>query len=189
MLTVITAPATEPVTLAEMKLHSRIDGNDDDALVTSLIIAARMQIEQMANTKLITQTLALSIDSLPDSGILYLDGPVQSVTTFEYTDLDGNLQEWDDTLYQVDITANPARLMPIYDEDYPDILDDYNSIVVTYVAGYGNAAAVPAIIKQAIKMLVAHWYNQRETVGEVQGYEVPYAVDNIVKMFSRGIVN
>ncbi len=117
MLKVITPPATEPVTLAEMKLHSRIDVDEDDALVTSLIIAARMQIEQMANTKLITQTLALSIDSLPDSGILYLDGPVQSVTTFEYTDLDGNLQEWDDTLYQVDITANPARLMPIYDED------------------------------------------------------------------------
>jgi len=189
MLKVITPPATEPVTLAEMKLHSRIDVDEDDALVTSLIIAARMQIEQMANTKLITQTLALSIDSLPDSGILYLDGPVQSVTTFEYTDLDGNLQEWDDTLYQVDITANPARLMPIYDEDYPDILDDYNSIIVTYIAGYGNAAAVPAIIKQAIKMLVAHWYNQRETVSETQNYEVPYAVDNIVKMFSRGIVN
>lgn len=189
MLTVVTAPATEPVTLAEMKLHSRIDISEDDALITSLIIAARMQIEQMANTKLITQTLALSIDSLPDSGIIYLDGPVQSVTTFEYYDLEGDLQEWDDTLYQVDTTANPARLAPVYDEIFPDILDDYNSIVVTYIAGYGNAAAVPAIIKQAIKMLVAHWYNQRETVGEVQGYEVPYAVDNIVKMFSRGIVN
>lgn len=189
MLSVTTPPATEPVTLAEMKLHSRIDNSDDDTLVTSLIIAARMQIEQMANTKLITQTLALSIDSLPDSGILYLDGPVQSVTTFEYTDLNGDLQEWDDTLYQVDITANPARLMPLYDEYFPDILNDYNSIVVTYVAGCGNANEVPAILKQAIKMLVAHWYNQRETVGEVQGYEVPYAVDNIVKMFSRGIVN
>jgi uncharacterized phiE125 gp8 family phage protein len=79
--------------------------------------------------------------------------------------------------------------MPAYDEDWPDYLDDYNSIVVTYVAGCGNANEVPAILKQAIKMLVAHWYNQRETVGEAQGYEVPYAVDNIVKMFSRGIVN
>jgi hypothetical protein len=38
-------------------------------------------------------------------------------------------------------------------------------------------------------MLVAHWYNQRETTSEVQSYETPYAVDNIVKMFSRGIVN
>ena len=189
MLTVVTAPATEPITLAEIKLHSRIDTDDDDTLINALITAARQQLEQMANTRLITQTLALSIDSLPEAGILYLDGPVQSVTTFEYYDLDGNLQEWNNTLYQLDTTANPARLMPIYDEDYPDILDDYNSIIVTYVAGYGNAAAVPAILKQALKMLVAHWYNQRETVGEVQGYEVPYAVDNIVKMFSRGIVN
>ena len=59
MLTVITPPATEPITLNEMKLHSRIDGSDDDTLINALITAARMQIEQMANTKLITQTLAL----------------------------------------------------------------------------------------------------------------------------------
>ena len=189
MLTVITPPATEPITLAEMKLHSRIDVDEDDALINTLITAARMQIEQMASHRLITQTLALSIDDFPDSGILYLEGPVQSVSSIQYYDLDGALQTWDNELYQVDITANPARVMPAYDETWPDYLDDYNSIVVTYIAGYGNAAAVPAIIKQAIKMLVAHWYNQRETVGEVQGYETPYAVDNIVKMFSRGIVN
>jgi uncharacterized phiE125 gp8 family phage protein len=79
--------------------------------------------------------------------------------------------------------------MPAYDESWPDYLDDYNSIVVTYVAGCGNANQVPAILKQALKMLVAHWYNQRETTSEVQSYETPYAVDNIVKMFSRGIVN
>lgn len=189
MLTVITPPATEPITLNEMKLHSRIDGNDDDALIEGLISAARMQIEQMASHRLITQTLALSIDDFPDSGILYLEGPVQSVSSIQYYDLDGELQTWSNELYQVDITANPARVMPAYDEDWPDYLDDYNSIVVTYVAGCGNANEVPAILKQALKMLVGHWYNQRETVGEVQGYETPYAVDNIVKMFSRGIVN
>jgi len=189
MLVVTTAPATEPITLAEMKLHSRIDGNDDDALINTLITAARQQLEQMASHKMVTQTLALSIDSLPDSGILYLEGPVQSVSSIQYYDLDGDLQTWNSELYQVDTTANPGRVMPAYDEDWPDYLDDYNSIVVTYVAGYGNAAAVPAILKQAIEMLVGHWYNQRETVSETQNYEVPYAVDNIVKMFSRGIVN
>ncbi|NBQ69143.1 MAG: hypothetical protein EBU46_10035 [Nitrosomonadaceae bacterium] len=189
MLTVTTPPATEPVTLAEMKLHSRIDGLEDDDLVNGLITAARMHLEQAANMKLITQTLTLSIDDFPASGILYLDGPVQSVTSIEYYDLDGNLQTWDSELYQVDTTANPARIMPAYDETWPDYLDDYNSIVVTYVAGYGDATAVPAILKQAIKMLVGHWYANRETTSEVQSYEVPYAVDQIVKMFSRGIVN
>jgi len=189
MLTVVTPPATEPVTLAEMKLHSRIDGNDDDALINTLITAARMQIEQMASHRMVTQTLALSIDDLPDSGILYLEGPVQSVSSIQYYDLDGDLQTWGNELYQVDITANPGRVMPAYDEDWPDYLDDYNSIVVTYVAGCGNANEVPAILKQAIKLLVGYWYNQREAVSETQNYEVPYAVDNIVKMFSRGIVN
>jgi uncharacterized phiE125 gp8 family phage protein len=189
MLTVVTPPATEPITLAEMKLHSRIDGNDDDALINTLITAARMQIEQMASHRMVTQTLALSIDDLPDSGILYLEGPVQSVSSIQYYDLDGDLQTWGNELYQVDITSNPGRVMPAYDEDWPDYLDDYNSIVVTYVAGCGNANEVPAILKQAIKLLVGYWYNQREAVSETQNYEVPYAVDNIVKMFSRGIVN
>lgn len=189
MLTVVTPPATEPITLNEMKLHSRIDGSDDDTLINALITAARQQLEQMASHKMVTQTLALSIDDFPDSGILYLEGPVQSVSSIQYYDLDGNLQTWDNELYQVDTTSNPGRIMPAYDETWPDYLDDYNSIVVTYVAGCGNANEVPAILKQALKMLVAHWYNQRETVGDVQGYETPYAVDNIVKMFSRGIVN
>jgi len=189
MLTVVTPPATEPITLAEMKLHSRIDGNDDDTLINTLITAARMQIEQMASHRMVTQTLALSIDDFPDSGILYLEGPVQSVSSIQYYDLDGDLQTWGNELYQVDITANPGRVMPAYDETWPDYLDDYNSIVVTYVAGCGNANEVPAILKQAIKLLVGYWYNQREAVSETQNYEVPYAVDNIVKMFSRGIVN
>jgi len=189
MLTVVTPPATEPITLAEMKLHCRIDPSDDDTLVEGLITAARMHLEQMAQTRLITQTLTLSCDDFPDSGILYLEGPVQSVTSIEYYDLDGNLQTWDEELYQVDTSSNPARIMPAYDCFWPDYLDDYNSVIVTYVAGYGNAAAVPALMKQALKMLCGHWYNHREASTETQVYEVPYAVDQIVKMFSRGIVN
>lgn len=189
MLTVTVAPATEPVTLAQQKLHSRIDISDDDALLNALITAARQHVEMMSNMRLITQTLQLSIDDFPDLGILYLDGPVQSVTSIQYYDLDNDLQTWDSNLYQVDITANPARIMPAYDEDWPDYLDNYNSIIVTYVAGYGNAAAVPVILKQAIMLLVGHWYSHRETTSDVQSYEVPYAVDQIVKMFSRGIVN
>lgn len=189
MLTVTTPPATEPVTLAEMKLHSRIDTLEDDDLILGLISAARQHIEQMANIKLITQTLALSIDELPDSGIIYLDGPVQSVDSIIYYNLAGNQQEWDNSLYQVDTSANPGRVMPAYDEDWPDVIDDYNSFIINYVAGYGDASAVPAILKQAIKLLVGHWYNQRETVSQAQSYEVPYAVENIVKMFSRGTIN
>lgn len=189
MLTVVTPPATEPITLAEMKLHSRIDNSDDDTLVEGLITAARMHLEQMSQTRFITQTLTLSCDDFPDNGILYLEGPVQSVTSIEYYDLDGNIQTWSDEFYQVDTTANPARIMPMYNSFWPEYLDDYNSVIVTYVAGFGNAAAVPALMKQALKMLVGHWYSHRETTTETQAYEVPYAVDQIVKMFSRGIVN
>jgi uncharacterized phiE125 gp8 family phage protein len=172
------------------KRQQIVSDSDGRALLKrSFITAARQQLEQMASHKMVTQTLALSIDDFPDSGILYLEGPVQSVSSIQYYDLDGELQTWNNELYQVDITSNPGRVMPAYDETWPDYLDDYNSIVVTYVAGCGNAEVVPAILKQAIKMLVAHWYNQREAVSETQNYEVPYAVDNIVKMFSRGIVN
>lgn len=189
MLKVTTGPAEEPVTLQEIKLHSRIDTLEDDDLLKGLISAARQQVEQLSNLRLVTQTLAYSIDELPDNGIIYLTGPVQSVESIEYYDLAGNLQEWDPELYQVDTSANPGRVMPAYDEDWPDVIDDYNSFIVNYVAGYGAASAVPAILKQAIKMLVGYWYNQREAVSETQGYEVPYAVESIVKMFSQGIVN
>ncbi len=60
-----TAPTVEPVTLDEAKLHLKIDGADDNALITSLIIAARDLAERETSRVFITQTWHLYRDDSP----------------------------------------------------------------------------------------------------------------------------
>src|SRR4051794_4197557 len=67
----ITPPSVEPVTLAEAKLHCKVDFTDDDALITSLIAAARMVCETRLRQALVTQTWVLYLDSFPSAGGYY----------------------------------------------------------------------------------------------------------------------
>lgn len=61
----IAAPATEPITLEEAKLHLRVDTTDDDALITGLISAARVAAENICRRAFVTQQWELVIDSFP----------------------------------------------------------------------------------------------------------------------------
>ena len=44
-----------------------------------------------------------------------------------------------------------------------------------------GGGSVPKPIQQAIMMLAAHWYNQRESVTSVQMHEVPDSLSALIK--------
>lgn len=72
-LTRVTPPAVEPVSLAEMKTHLRVDDDlyDDDTLIQSLISAARQWVEETCGRSLITQTWRLAMPGFPGAtGVL-----------------------------------------------------------------------------------------------------------------------
>lgn len=66
---IVTQPLTEPVTLAEAKLHLRVDNTADDALVSALIAAARQQVETITRRAFITQSWKLVSDKFPSPGM------------------------------------------------------------------------------------------------------------------------
>jgi len=175
-LKITVAPTAEPVTVGEALAHCRIDHSDDNAMLLRLIAAARRRVETTLRRSLMPQTLRLSLDAFPAGAILLPRPPVTAVTTVAYTDLAGDSQTLAD--YQLDTEREPARLLPAYGDCWPGARDQANAVQVTYQAGYATAEAVPQTIKLAILMLVAHWYEHRESaMDEGKLSETPQAVE------------
>lgn len=156
----VAPPAGEPVTLAEAKAHLRLDSADEDGLVTGLIPAARSFIETETRRALIDQGWRLCLDRRPGDGIVALPKApliaVQGVVTYDAAGTPTTLAPAD---YQVDAASEPARIWQ------PEVATGrrFNGIEIDFRAGYGTEPDdVPAPIRQALLMLVAHWFECRE---------------------------
>ncbi|MGQ0740924.1 MAG: head-tail connector protein [Alphaproteobacteria bacterium] len=161
-LELITAPAEEPVSLADAKAHLRVDTNDDDALITRLIAAARQAAEEATGRAFVAQTWRLWLDGWPSEWAIELPRPpligVSSITAY---DRNGNATVVDAETYLVDAAARPGRV--VFDTTVlpPVILRAANAIAVEFDAGYGAAAVVPAGIVAGVLAWIAHLYELR----------------------------
>lgn len=179
-LKLITPPASEPVTLDELKAYARIDEDADDELVTSLGIAAREHIETVLGRQLVTATYEMTLPAFPGDGVIRLvRPPVQSIVSLSYRDRQGDTVTMLPADYQIDLQADPATVHPVR---YWPVAGSYiDAVTVRYVAGYGDPADVPERIKLAIMALTAWWYEQREpAVVAMTSSKVPMHVDRLI---------
>jgi len=160
----ITAPTAEPVTLAEAKLHLRVDDNADDVLIGALITAARQHAEHDTRRALVTQTWKLVLDAFPESVITLDRAPVSAVVSVVYTDPDGVSQTLAPGGYQLDDITEPCRLVPAYGSSWPATRAQLNAVAVTYTCGYGAPEAVPESIKRWMLLRIGALYENREEV-------------------------
>lgn len=175
-LTRTTDAATEPVTLAEAKLHCRVDTSANDDLVTTLIKAARQQAEEFTGRAFITQTWKLELDAWPDSGVIELPrSPMSSLSSVKYYNTSGTKTTLvDGTDYQKDLASEPARITTEPDKTWPSLeTGRLNAIEVIFVAGYGAASTVPQAIKQAILLTIGAWYEFREELTDLPLRKLP----------------
>jgi uncharacterized phiE125 gp8 family phage protein len=179
-LQLITPAAEEPVSLAEAKLHLRVESADDDALIGSLISAARQAAETLTGRQLVTARWKLVLDSfpgpslmgvpaglpfsLPAHAILLPKCPVQSVFAIRYLDMAGTTQTMPRADYTADTACEPARVTPVFGSAWPVSLPQIGAVTLVFAAGYGDAASVPAGIKSWIKLRVGSLYAHREEV-------------------------
>lgn len=189
-LSLISAPTDEPVSLAEAKLHCRVDISTDDDMITAMIVAARQRAEHETGRRLMTQTWDLLLDAFPAAEIELRRPPVQSITHVKYYDTTGTLQTLDASLYSLDSVLLPGWLLPAYNTEWPDTYDTANAVQVRMVCGYATAAAVPAAIKQWILLQVGAMYAQREALATGPSVSaVPGAfVDGLLDPYRLGYI-
>jgi len=168
----ITAPAFEPVSVAEAKDHLRIDTNDEDTVVSAMVTAAREHVEDVTRRAIVTQTWEYYLDAFPSGDAIVLpSGNLASVTSVKYKDSAGiETTMTATTEYLVETNGEGlGRVVLPYGVSWPSFTAyPSNPITIRFVCGWTTAALVPYKIKAAILMLIADLYEMRgePTIGQ-----------------------
>jgi len=162
---IVTAAASEPITLAEAKNFLRVDHSDDDDLINALITAARSMCEEYTRRILVTTTIDEYFDQFPKnhwdghSNILYLSrGPVASISSVKYVDEIGSEQSISSSLYVTDTISEPARIQST--DGWTTGAGVINQLIVRYVVGT-DVSAIPKPLIQGMMLVSSDLYDQR----------------------------
>jgi uncharacterized phiE125 gp8 family phage protein len=177
-----------PISVADAKEHLRVvDTTDDDTYIGQLIDAATTWCEDYCDRTFADKQYTVAFDDFFGTRIELPRPPVRlnataasATVTISYVDTGGATQTltWSQSgtqEFRLDRNHVPALVYPLYLQVWPSVRLDDKSVQITYLAGYGGAANVPTPAKHAIKMLVGHWYLNREAVGNA-GQNVPMGV-------------
>ena len=184
-LTLTSAPALTPLSVAEAKAHLRVTHADDDAYITTLVDVATRHLDARhgtLNRALITQSWRLRIDEFPRCWPFAIElpwPPLQSVASVKYLDPDGVEQTLAGAEYTVEASKFVGRILLGYGKSWPAIRCVPGAVRIEFTAGFGTAGAdVPAPIRQAMLMFIAHLYETRSVDAEM-----PRAIDALVSPF------
>ena len=180
----ISGPAVEPVTLNEMKAYLRVDDDDgtQDDLIAGLVKAARLMVEAASRRVLIEQRWHVVLDGWPAGGTILLPlSPVIAVDRITVADPSGDTSDVPASAFETDVLSDPPRILVA---DAPQPGRPRNGISIELRAGYGATPdAVPATLKLAIRILVAHWFENR---GDAIGAQIlPPEALALVSPFQR----
>jgi hypothetical protein len=181
---ILEGPSVEPVSLAELKAHLRIDDSAEDDYLFSLIAECREEIEQASGMALIRQKWRLTIDHWPGARQQWWDGvkdghinmlygapadlhlprypliEIDSVTVFDEDSTSAAVNVG--ATFDIDTNQRPGRLALKSGATWPIALRPTNAIQIDYYAGYGaSASSVPAPLKRAIRSMAAYLYSHR----------------------------
>jgi len=257
-ITIRTGVTAEPISLTEAKAHCRIDGSDEDALITALITAARVHAEGATGRAMVTQSMRATFERF---GEMRLKAPLRKVTGITYMDQAADTQTLSASSYVVEYDEVPGCVELAYLATWPVTYDHPQAVTVDFVAGYATpfnvnattnvltatghpiatgdvvrlcntGGALPAglstntnyyvigvsgdtlqlsatsggsaiditgtgtgthfiggpddaawvAMRQAMLLMIGHWYARRETAGDCQSHDIPMGVNALLGM-------
>lgn len=168
--TLVTAPTVEPVELEEARKQLQIEGGDHDTHLSSLIKAARLEVERRLNRQLINATWDHKLDRFPCAGEpIYLPkSPLSSVTSITYTDASGASQTLATSVYKVVSSREPGEIHLKHGQAWPVVYAEAEVVAIRFVAGYGaTKLTVPENLRLAMLLMIADWFENRAGEGEI----------------------
>jgi len=162
VLAVVTSVASE----FSADVITKTGSSAEDNLLTMLISAAREYCENVTGRALATQTIEYYLDSFPSGDIELPRPPLQSVTSVIYKDSAATPTTMTlTTQYLVDSDRTVGRIVLPYGVTWPSFTAySVNPITIKYVCGYYASNPIPKAIKQAMLLLIGHFYENREAV-------------------------
>ena len=181
----LTPPAAEPVSLAEAKLFLRLDHGEEDSLLSTLITAARLMVEAASGRMLVEQAWRIVLDRWPESGEIRLPfSPLLSIVEARVYDVLGAPQLVASTALGLERQADPPVIRIV--GDVPEIGRSHSAIEIDVLAGFGSSSsAVPALLRQAVLMLAARWFEQRGDVVGRDAAALPAEIMALVAPYRR----
>jgi uncharacterized phiE125 gp8 family phage protein len=133
----------EPVTLTEAKDFCKVDIGTDDAIITSMIIAARQMCEGYTNIGFVPHIITAIVNN--ENGSIYIPyGPIVSIEQVK-NDLGKILVQSVD----YEVSGNEFKRL-LYPEE--------SNITIDYNSGYTD---LPAVLKLALLNQVYYLYDNR----------------------------
>jgi uncharacterized phiE125 gp8 family phage protein len=115
--------------------------------------------------------------------------PVQSIQSIEYYDADNEVQQYDEASYILFADVDGAKIEIAETATFPTVYDRPDAVTITFRAGYGDSASdIPKPIVRAIRLLVAHWFDNptASTAGAMS--TTPHSIDALLAQYRRGVV-
>lgn len=182
-LVLIAEPAAEPLSLEEVRQHLRIPEEEDDGLLLAYLMAARRYFEDHDNRRLCTQTWELRLQHFPASGIIEIPlRPLQVINSVKYINASGVETTVADTEYQVDADSFMPRLAPAPGKLWPlPLFGIFNPISINFDVGYDDVeGGIPQHLKQALLLLIGHFYENREDTTVTVLTSIPKGYDALI---------
>ena len=205
-------PKQPAITRNQAKAQLRITKDEitEDAFIDDLIPQATRIIEQMARRQFVTATYIKTLEGFEDDidvkhpsdlhhrhhdhdqhhdTIILPHPPLKSVESITYIDNDGNEQNVDLNDVQVDTVSEPGKIAPAFGKSWPSARRQFNSVVITFKAGYGDDESfIPDEVKRAIKLLISHYFENRDLTltasGNAEQIEFPPGLSTVIDQFA-----
>jgi uncharacterized phiE125 gp8 family phage protein len=186
-LTRVAPPSAAVLSLEEARLHLRVDAaggsHPDDTLIQAYVKAAVDELDGAdgwLGRALCTQQWRLTLDAFPAGQICLPLPPLQTVDAIAYVDGDGAAQTLSPSAYRLLDWSDPARVEPIYGASWPATRGQAGAVSITFTCGFGDAADVPELIRNYIRLRVGQYYENRELVAiGVTIAEIPFLRDSL----------